>query len=119
VPKAWRINGLVEVPATANPIPELAYVPPRIRYPVFNTHTLASFGESALQDYVETVLRVQKSLNSEGLLVFLAHPWEFSENKKLAYCSGKNFGHLSDMLRMLEEKYEIEYATVGEIDASA
>lgn len=108
-----------EIPVTVNPIPKYMrryFVVPYISYEVFNMKTLLTFSDEYFLHYVKIISQLQIASGFSPHLVFLAHPWEFMDekpgSKDFDYCSSANYGVLEAKLSKLESEFKTDFVTM-------
>ena len=111
---------LISIPITVNPVPcfQTRYFVPFTFYEIFNMARLAASDDSHFIKYVGEVLAFQVTAGVSPHLVFLAHPWEFKEwtdNRRLSYCSSHNYDLLCRKFSLLEERYQMRYVSMKEL----
>ena len=110
---------LKDIPVTVNPLPKYKrqnVVIPYISYEVLNMKTLSTFMDEYFIYYVRLVSQLQITSGFLPHLVFLAHPWEFMDektgSKDFNYCSSANYDLLVDKLSKLEDEFKIDFVTM-------
>lgn len=115
MPFISKINGLLEVPVSVDPIPKmkLMYCIPYSHYFAFNMKNLVDMSNNEFLEYVQRILSIQNLYNQNQHLVFLAHAWEFTEHprasRKYRYCTDKNFELLFDRINSINDNYDVRY----------
>lgn len=105
-PLITKSGGMVEVPVSADPIPEFTGKASAV-FHAMNMHNIGEIAEIS-----QNVVRFQLAHGAKPFLVFLAHPWEFSGNKKFGYCSDGNYERLSRALDDLSKLYKLTFVTM-------
>lgn len=103
-PIVSKVNELIEVPISVSPLP-IFTKKLSTSYAVLNMYNLKEKG----MEISETVIKFQLAAKQKPFLVFLAHPWEFFENKKFNYCSTSNYRLLFDFVNILQKKNVIKF----------
>lgn len=111
-----RLKG---IPVTVNPVPRYMrgyFVVPYISYEVFNMKSLLTFSDEYFIHYVNIISQLQIASGFSPHLVFLAHPWEFMDekpdSKDFDYCSSANYDLLVDKLLKLEGAFKTDFVTM-------
>lgn len=109
-------NGLAEIPVSVNPIQKIKLgFGVKSEYEVFNMKNLSKMSNDYLLGYVSKIIRIQKALGQKPYLVFLAHPWEFYENKHEKYCSQKNYEKLEETVMFLKQHFNLKTERISEL----
>ena len=90
-PLITRIGNIIEMPVSANPVPAFSRKL-STSYAVLNMFNLTRRNFS-----LDNIVRFQLLEKQNPFLIFLAHSWEFSRNKKFQYCSEHNYKIINSM----------------------
>lgn len=116
LPIICKLNKLIEIPVSVNPIQKIKLgLGLKSEYEVFNMKNLSRMSEDYLVDYVSKIVRIQKALGQKPYLVFLAHPWEFYENRHEQYCKNENYEKLKNMIIILKKKFRIKESKISDL----
>ncbi|MGC8812275.1 MAG: DUF2334 domain-containing protein [Candidatus Aenigmatarchaeota archaeon] len=112
----YKYSKLVRLPVSVNPIPKIkrVFTLPFAFYTIFNMQNFCEFDEEKIEEFVRVVTSYQVANGIKPNLVFLAHSYEFFENK-LSYCKPRNYKTLKDIVKFLKENYEIELLRMKEL----
>ena len=112
-------SSLKSIPVTVNPIPKYMRkysVVPYVSYEVLNMKTLLTFTDEYFIHFIKIISHLQNTSGFSPHLVFLAHPWEFMDEKPdskgFDYCSSVNYDLLVDKLSKLDDEFRIDFVTM-------
>jgi peptidoglycan/xylan/chitin deacetylase (PgdA/CDA1 family) len=109
-------NGLVGIPVTADPVPDLRrLVIPYLRYKVFNLKVLKELSREDISRSLNRIIAIQVERGFPCHIVINAHSWEFYEPTmtEFSYCSEGNFEFLHNLMGLLAENFGLEYVTMS------
>jgi peptidoglycan/xylan/chitin deacetylase (PgdA/CDA1 family) len=116
-PLPSRRGRLLRIPVSASPRPRLHRrfgLPTWAPYRLLNVPTFLYAPEDELLDVVCEIVGAQQTAAATPHLVVLAHPWEFAD-LDVSPCSTANYQRLLDRVRLLQNHFPIEPATLSEV----
>lgn len=116
IPVRLSNAGLFSIPVSGNPVPKISFskVIPYIYYEIFNVERMCKFDQNQIIEFVKLVCSVQLHHGHIPHLVFLGHPWEFTEmdQRKFSYCSKENYKMFQNLFSIIENNFNVEYYTI-------
>lgn len=120
LPVIRRIEGIIEIPVSAHPRPQLtrSIIAPFF-YRDLSVGTIFKMDKTDFLNTVSSIVNVQQSVSSgqRPYIVILGHPWEFISGGGVAHASDGNFGMLDRALSWLSEHYRLKFVTIPEVCA--
>ncbi len=121
VPHLGEPRGLVRIPVSADPHPELSctFLIPHFRFRVCNLKTLSDMSSQECVKFASGIVAIQQSLGVHPHLVVLAHSWEFFDaydgRDEYRYCSPSNFEVLRNFVGALSDNFDVKQMSISDL----
>ena len=115
LPVPRQIDGIWQLPVTANPHPRRDGV--TFRYPELSLGNMLRMGSKDILATTSMAVHLQQEagLCLPPHLVILAHPWEFEATSGVGHASADNWGRLEQILMGIAESYPVKFIPITEL----
>lgn len=109
-----NIDGIVEIPISSVPDGiNWHTIFPTYNFKVLNFQNVLNMSIDQIKNFIKKAAMIQKT--NQPYLVFLSHPWEYTNNTTFKYCHEDNFEKLNAFLEFLSKEYTFKFLTLDQV----